>query len=158
MAVALFLTIRTRYPSNLIKKTPISANRYKATVPVVIYVAMPRTAPVRVTGAGPRPIVIDFVALPEPQPYFVGPEAYGNSVTSSSPRRASLRRSAIKSPRPNRSSSSRTRMRPPSEVTRDPWEIQLQRGVERKLKRLILFLTHWVLTSSASSSRWNPHE
>ena len=37
-------------------------------------------------------------------------------------------------------------------------EIHLQRSVERELKRLILFLTHWVLTSRASSSHWNPHE
>jgi hypothetical protein len=37
-------------------------------------------------------------------------------------------------------------------------EIDLQRSVERELKWPILFLTHWVLASSASSSCWNPHE
>jgi hypothetical protein len=32
-------------------------------------------------------------------------------------------------------------------------EINLERGVEGELKGLILYLTHWVLTSGASSSR-----
>ena len=32
-------------------------------------------------------------------------------------------------------------------------EIDLQRGVEGELKRLILYLTHWVLISCVSSSR-----
>jgi hypothetical protein len=41
----------------------------------------------------------------------------------------------------------------------DPWSLEtdLQGGVERKLKRPILFLTHWVWTSGASSSRSNPY-
>jgi len=37
-------------------------------------------------------------------------------------------------------------------------EIDLERGVEGELKGLILRLTHWVLTSGASSSRSHPHE
>jgi hypothetical protein len=37
-------------------------------------------------------------------------------------------------------------------------EIDFERGVEGELKGLILCLTHWVLTSGASSSRWNLHE
>ena len=37
-------------------------------------------------------------------------------------------------------------------------EIDLKRGVEGELKGLILYLTHWVLTSGAPSSRSNPHE
>ena len=37
-------------------------------------------------------------------------------------------------------------------------EIDLERGVEGELKGLILYLTHWVLTSGASSSRSHPHK
>ena len=37
-------------------------------------------------------------------------------------------------------------------------EIDLQRSVEGELKWPVLSLTHWVLTSGASSSRSNPHE
>jgi hypothetical protein len=37
-------------------------------------------------------------------------------------------------------------------------EIDLQGGVEGKLKRLVYFFTHWVLTSSASSLLPNPYE
>src|SRR5712692_5405464 len=37
-------------------------------------------------------------------------------------------------------------------------EIDLQGSIERELKWLILFLTHWVLTSRASSSRSHRHE
>ncbi len=36
-------------------------------------------------------------------------------------------------------------------------ELDLQRGVERELKGLVWRLTHWVCTSTASSSRSNPH-
>jgi hypothetical protein len=36
--------------------------------------------------------------------------------------------------------------------------IDLERGVEGELEGLILFLTHWVLTSRAPSSRSYPHE
>lgn len=38
------------------------------------------------------------------------------------------------------------------------WEIDLERSVEEEMKGLILYLTHWVLTSRASSSRSNPHK
>jgi hypothetical protein len=38
------------------------------------------------------------------------------------PRRESVRCCSINSPNPSRSSSSRTKIRPPSEVTRDPWK------------------------------------
>ena len=37
-------------------------------------------------------------------------------------------------------------------------EIDFERSVEGELKRLILYLTHWVLTSGASSSRSHPHQ
>ena len=37
-------------------------------------------------------------------------------------------------------------------------EIDLERGVEGELKGLVLYLTHWVLTSGASSSRSHPHK
>ena len=37
-------------------------------------------------------------------------------------------------------------------------EIDLERGIEGELKALILYLTHWALTSGASSSRSHPHE
>jgi hypothetical protein len=37
-------------------------------------------------------------------------------------------------------------------------EIDLQRGVERELKGLILLLTHWLYTSKVSSLRLDPHE
>jgi hypothetical protein len=37
-------------------------------------------------------------------------------------------------------------------------KIDLERGVEGELKGLILYLTPWVLTSGASSSRSHPHE
>ena len=37
-------------------------------------------------------------------------------------------------------------------------EIDLQRGVEGELKGLVLYLTHWVLTSGAAPSRSHPHE
>src|SRR5712692_4198165 len=37
-------------------------------------------------------------------------------------------------------------------------EIDLERGVEGELKGLVLYLTHWALTSGASSSRSHPHE
>jgi hypothetical protein len=37
-------------------------------------------------------------------------------------------------------------------------EIDLERGVERELKGLILFLTHWVSSSGTSSLRSNPYE
>jgi hypothetical protein len=36
-------------------------------------------------------------------------------------------------------------------------EIDLQRPVERQLKGLALFFTHWVLASSSLSMRSNPH-
>ena len=36
-------------------------------------------------------------------------------------------------------------------------EIDLERGVEGELKRLILYLTYWVLTSGAASPRSDPH-
>jgi hypothetical protein len=36
-------------------------------------------------------------------------------------------------------------------------EIDLERGVEGELKGLILYLTHWVLTSGASSSLSHLH-
>jgi hypothetical protein len=51
-----------------------------------------------------------------------------------------------------------------SEVTWEPLpaagrlEIDLERGDEGELKGLILYLTHWVWTSGASSSRLRPHE
>jgi hypothetical protein len=37
-------------------------------------------------------------------------------------------------------------------------EIHLQRSVEGELKWLVLFLTHWVSTSKASSSPSYPHQ
>jgi hypothetical protein len=37
-------------------------------------------------------------------------------------------------------------------------EIDLERGVEGELKGLVLFVTHWVWTSGASSSRSDLHE
>ncbi len=37
-------------------------------------------------------------------------------------------------------------------------EIDPERGVERELKGLFLYLIHWVLTSGAPSSRSHPHE
>src|SRR3984893_10180957 len=37
-------------------------------------------------------------------------------------------------------------------------EIDLQRSIEQEMKWLILFLTHWVPTSGASSSLSHPHE
>ncbi len=37
-------------------------------------------------------------------------------------------------------------------------EIDFERSVEGELKRLILFLTHWVLTSGASSLHLHPHK
>jgi hypothetical protein len=37
-------------------------------------------------------------------------------------------------------------------------EIDLERGVEGELKGLILYFTHWVPTSRASSSRSHAHE
>jgi hypothetical protein len=37
-------------------------------------------------------------------------------------------------------------------------EIDLQRGVERELKWLVLFVTHGVWTSGASSLHSNPHK
>jgi hypothetical protein len=37
-------------------------------------------------------------------------------------------------------------------------KIDLERGIEGELKGLILYLTHWVLTSGASLSRLQPHE
>jgi len=37
-------------------------------------------------------------------------------------------------------------------------EIDLESGIEGELKGLILYLTHWVLTSGASSSRIHPHK
>jgi hypothetical protein len=37
-------------------------------------------------------------------------------------------------------------------------EIDLERGVEGELKGLALFVTHWVWTSEASSSRSDQHE
>jgi len=39
-----------------------------------------------------------------------------------------------------------------------PLEIDLERGIERELKRLVLPLTQWVLTSGSSSSPSRPHE
>jgi hypothetical protein len=36
-------------------------------------------------------------------------------------------------------------------------ESDLERGVEGELKGLVLYLTHWVLTSGASASRSDPH-
>ena len=50
----------------------------------------------------------------------------------------------MSSPNPKCSSNSRTRIRPPSEVTRDTLKIDLQCSIERELKGLILSLTHWV--------------
>jgi len=63
------------------------------------------------------------------------------------PRRSSMMFSVMSVLNPKRSSNSRTKSKPPSEVTREPWkstflEIHFQRGVERELKRLCL--THWV--------------
>jgi hypothetical protein len=37
-------------------------------------------------------------------------------------------------------------------------EINLQRGVERELKRLILCFTHWIEASTKSELRSKPHE
>lgn len=37
-------------------------------------------------------------------------------------------------------------------------EVDFEEGIEGELKRLILYLTHWVLTSGTSTSRSNPHE
>jgi hypothetical protein len=37
-------------------------------------------------------------------------------------------------------------------------KIDLERGVEGELKGLTLYLTHWVPTSGASSSRSHPYE
>ena len=37
-------------------------------------------------------------------------------------------------------------------------ELDLQRGVERELKGLVLGFTHWVCTSPAQSSRSNPYQ
>jgi len=37
-------------------------------------------------------------------------------------------------------------------------EIDLQGSIERELKGLVLFLTHWVCTSGAYSLRSNPHK
>jgi hypothetical protein len=37
-------------------------------------------------------------------------------------------------------------------------EIHLERGIEAELKGLILYLTHWALTSGASSLRSDPHK
>jgi hypothetical protein len=37
-------------------------------------------------------------------------------------------------------------------------ELDLERGVEGELKRRILYLTHWVLTSGPSSSHSHPRE
>jgi hypothetical protein len=36
--------------------------------------------------------------------------------------------------------------------------IDLQGSIKRELKGLVLFLTHWVYTSEASSLRSNPHK
>jgi signal transduction histidine kinase len=44
--------------------------------------------------------------------------------------------------KPRRSSSSRTRIKPPSGVIRAPWKPDLQRAIERELKRPILCLSH----------------
>jgi hypothetical protein len=40
----------------------------------------------------------------------------------------------------------------------EPLEIDLARGIERELKRLVPSLIHWVLTSGASSSPPHSHE
>jgi hypothetical protein len=37
-------------------------------------------------------------------------------------------------------------------------ELDLERGVEGKLKRPILYLTHWVLTSRTFSPRSHPYK
>ena len=37
-------------------------------------------------------------------------------------------------------------------------EIDPERSVEGELKGLVLYLTHWVLTSGAVPSRLHPHE
>jgi hypothetical protein len=68
------------------------------------------------------------------------------------PFRKSVRCWAMRSPKPKRLSYSRTRIRPPSEGPRS-LEIDLEGGVEGELEWSILFFTHWVLTSRASSSR-----
>ena len=46
------------------------------------------------------------------------------------PRRESVRCWAMRSPKPRRSSNSRTRIRPPSEVTRDPWKSTFKEGLK----------------------------
>jgi hypothetical protein len=42
----------------------------------------------------------------------------------------------------SRSSNSRTRIRPPLEVARDPWNSIFKEALNKQLKGLILFLTH----------------
>jgi hypothetical protein len=37
-------------------------------------------------------------------------------------------------------------------------EADLDRGIEEKLKRPVLYLTHWVLTSGTSLPRSHPHK
>jgi hypothetical protein len=57
----------------------------------------------------------------------------------------------------NRSSSSRRRMSPSSEVTRDPWKSIRSLELKESLQRLLLCVTRWMRTSAASSSCSNPH-
>ena len=59
---------------------------------------------------------------------------------------------------PRRSSNSRTRMRPASEVTRDPWNADLQEAIERELKRLMLSFTHRVSPSVAGCPTSEPQK
>ena len=63
------------------------------------------------------------------------------------PQRESLRRRAISSPMPRRSSHSRTRIKPPSEVTRNPWKVTRKNLLKGELERLVFGLTHQVSTS-----------
>lgn len=64
----------------------------------------------------------------------------------------------MSSPNPKRLPSSRYQNEAPIRRDARSLEIDLQRSVEQELEQLTLFLTHWVLTSGASSSRSDPHE
>ena len=72
--------------------------------------------------------IIDFLIACRAAVDGLNRSATGNCVFL--PRRESLRCSAMRSPKPNRSSNSRTRMTPPSEVTRDPWKSNLSVGLK----------------------------
>jgi hypothetical protein len=73
------------------------------------------------------------------------------------PGRVSPKCSAMGPPKPNRSYNSRARMR--AAIRGDPrsLEVYFQRSVKRELKRVILFLTHSVLSSRGSPSHCNLH-